>query len=96
MDKAVTNCFIIYFAFFRDLLSDDPSYKMEVKMNPDGGLYVPGLSFVDVNTVEDVNEVMYILDYLKYISCLESKGFIIDLLVSQSDTADNGSIWIKQ
>ena len=29
-------------------------------MNPDGGLYVPGLSFVDVNTVEDVNEVRVI------------------------------------
>ena len=54
----ITVSFIeIYNEMIRDLLSDDPSYKMEVKMNPDGGLYVPGLSFVDVNTVEDVNEV---------------------------------------
>lgn len=44
---------------YRDLLSDDPSYKMEVKMNPDGGLYVPGLSFVEVSTVDDVNEVKW-------------------------------------
>lgn len=54
--KCETNIFNF---FFRDLLSDDPSYKMEVKMNPDGGgLYVPGLSFVEVSTVAHVNEVI--------------------------------------
>ncbi|XP_071177093.1 kinesin-like protein KIFC3 isoform X1 [Mytilus edulis] len=51
----------IYNEMIRDLLSDDPSYKMEVKMNPDGGgLYVPGLSFVEVSTVAHVNEVFSI------------------------------------
>ncbi|CAG2246937.1 KIFC2_3 [Mytilus edulis] len=51
----------IYNEMIRDLLSDDPSYKMEVKMNPEGGgLYVPGLSFVEVSTVAHVNEVFSI------------------------------------
>lgn len=48
----------IYNETIRDLLNDDTANKLEVKMNPDGsGLYVPGLSFVQVETVEDVNEV---------------------------------------
>ena len=50
-----------HYIFFRDLLSDNPSNKMEVKMNPDGGVYVPDLSLVDVNTMEDVNKVRVIL-----------------------------------
>lgn len=43
--------------FFRDLLSGDPSYKMEVKMKSDGGLHVPGLCSEEVKSVEDVNQV---------------------------------------
>lgn len=43
--------------FFRDLLSGDPSYKMEVKMKADGGLHVPGLCSEEVKSVEDVNQV---------------------------------------
>ena len=43
----------------RDLLSEDTSYKMEVKMNPEGGgLHIPGLSYVNVDSVEHVNEVL--------------------------------------
>ncbi|XP_071785181.1 kinesin-like protein KIFC3 isoform X1 [Asterias amurensis] len=48
----------IYNETLRDLLSDDPQVKLEIKMNPDGsGLYVPGLCEIDVTSVEDVNEV---------------------------------------
>lgn len=43
--------------YFRDLLGDDTSYKMEVKMNPDGGYHIPGLCYVSVKSVADVNEV---------------------------------------
>lgn len=41
--------------FFRDLLSGDFLYKMEVKMKLDGGLYVLGLCLEEVKFVEDVN-----------------------------------------
>ena len=45
------------FCVDRDLLSDDTSYKMEVKINPDGGFHIPGLSYYTVTSVTDVNEV---------------------------------------
>ena len=49
---------LVPFIFSRDLLSEDTSYKMEVKMNPEGGgLHIPGLSYVNVDSVEHVNEV---------------------------------------
>ncbi|XP_048752389.2 kinesin-like protein KIFC3 isoform X3 [Ostrea edulis] len=47
----------IYNEMIRDLLSGDPSYKMEVKMNPEGGLHVPGLCSETVKSVDDVNRV---------------------------------------
>ncbi|XP_038070425.1 kinesin-like protein KIFC3 isoform X2 [Patiria miniata] len=48
----------IYNEQLRDLLGDDPQFKLEIKMNPDGsGLYVPGLCEVEVDCVDDVNEV---------------------------------------
>ena len=40
-----------------DLLSGDPSYKMEVKMKSEGGLHVPGLCSEEVKSVDDVNQV---------------------------------------
>ncbi|KAH3772055.1 hypothetical protein DPMN_173387 [Dreissena polymorpha] len=46
----------IYNEMIRDLLGDDVGYKMEVKMNPDGGYHIPGLCYVHVKTVGDVNE----------------------------------------
>ena len=49
---------------FSDLLSDDTSYKMEVKMNPDGGLHIPGLSYVTVSSVQDVNLVRILAGWL--------------------------------
>ncbi|XP_062583545.1 kinesin-like protein KIFC3 isoform X2 [Saccostrea cucullata] len=51
------NVMEIYNEKIRDLLSDDPSYKMEVKMNPEGGLHVPGLCSEEVRSVDDVNQV---------------------------------------
>ncbi|KAL3858961.1 hypothetical protein ACJMK2_009206 [Sinanodonta woodiana] len=50
----------IYNEMIRDLLGDDISFKMEVKMNPEGGLYIPGLSYVKVASVEDVNKVFVV------------------------------------
>ncbi|KAH3724891.1 hypothetical protein DPMN_050718 [Dreissena polymorpha] len=46
----------IYNEMIRDLLGDEVGYKMEVKMNPDGGYHIPGLCYVHVQTVGDVNE----------------------------------------
>ncbi|XP_060596293.1 kinesin-like protein KIFC3 isoform X2 [Ruditapes philippinarum] len=46
----------IYNEMIRDLLGDDTSFKMEVKMNPDGGYHIPGLCYVTVQSVADVNE----------------------------------------
>lgn len=46
----------IYNEMIRDLLGDDTSYKMEVKINPDGGYHIPGLCYVTVQSVADVNE----------------------------------------
>ena len=47
----------IFSLWNRDLLSEDPSYKMEVKINPDGGYHVPGLVYYQVSSVSDVNQV---------------------------------------
>ncbi|XP_022342625.2 uncharacterized protein LOC111136219 isoform X1 [Crassostrea virginica] len=47
----------IYNEMIRDLLSGDPSYKMEVKMKSEGGLHVPGLCSEEVKSVDDVNQV---------------------------------------
>ncbi|XP_077982296.1 kinesin-like protein KIFC3 [Glandiceps talaboti] len=48
----------IYNEMLRDLLSGDPTYKMDIKMNHDGGLYVPGLKYLTVETVDEVNQVL--------------------------------------
>lgn len=50
--------------FFRDLLSGDFLYKMEVKMKLDGGLYVLGLCLEEVKFVEDVNQVGFNNEWL--------------------------------
>ena len=47
----------MYFYFCRDLLSNDPSNKLEVKMGGERGLYVPGLKEIPVENVMDVNKV---------------------------------------
>ena len=47
---------------YRDLLSSDRSdNKMEIKMNPEGGLHVPGLKSIEVHNVDDVNRVCSII-----------------------------------
>lgn len=48
----------IYNEMLRDLLSADPgSYKLDVKMAQDSSLYVPGLTWVDVSSLDDVNRL---------------------------------------
>lgn len=43
--------------YYRDLLSSEPGYKMDIKLNSDGQLHVPGLTCIDVYSVEEVNQV---------------------------------------
>uniref|UniRef100_A0A8B9L4F2 Kinesin-like protein n=1 Tax=Astyanax mexicanus TaxID=7994 RepID=A0A8B9L4F2_ASTMX len=45
--------------FLRNLLGDNPSEKLDIKMCPDGSgqLYVPGLTEFSVESVEDINRV---------------------------------------
>ena len=50
----------IYNEMIRDLLGGDPTSKLEVKMNPEGGVHVPGLTFKEVHCVEDVNDVSWL------------------------------------
>lgn len=48
----------IYNEQIRDLLSDDPTARLEVKQSRVGeGHYVPGLNWIRVENVEDVQEV---------------------------------------
>lgn len=56
----------IYNEMIRDLLGDDPSAKLEIKQGRDG-LFVPGLSEIQVNDVEELNEVkiMLTLEYIR-------------------------------
>ena len=46
----------IYNECVRDLLSFDPTEKLDIKQGPDG-VYVPGLTQVAVSQLEEVNEV---------------------------------------
>ena len=51
----------IYNEMIRDLLSSDPSFKLDIKMKPDGGgLHVPGLSSIEVSCVKDINDLFKI------------------------------------
>ncbi|XP_061102920.1 kinesin-like protein KIFC3 [Conger conger] len=49
----------IYNETLRNLLGDNPSEKLDIKMCPDGSgqLYVPGLTEFAVQSVEDINKV---------------------------------------
>ncbi|CAL8245248.1 unnamed protein product [Lota lota] len=49
----------IYNETLRNLLGDNPSEKLDIKMNPDGSgqLYVPGLTQITVQCPEDINRV---------------------------------------
>ena len=46
----------IYNEMIRDLLGDNPSAKLEVKQGKEG-LYVPGLTEIQVKDVHELNEV---------------------------------------
>ncbi|XP_071813109.1 uncharacterized protein [Apostichopus japonicus] len=50
----------IYNENLRDLLGDNPIAKLDVKLNPEGGLYVPGLTEIEVESANDINEVFQI------------------------------------
>uniref|UniRef100_A0A3Q2E4C1 Kinesin-like protein n=1 Tax=Cyprinodon variegatus TaxID=28743 RepID=A0A3Q2E4C1_CYPVA len=49
----------IYNETLRDLLRDNPTDKLDIKLNPDGSgqLYVPGLTEITVQSPEDINKV---------------------------------------
>ncbi|KAK5611206.1 hypothetical protein CRENBAI_020251, partial [Crenichthys baileyi] len=49
----------IYNETLRDLLRENPTDKLDIKMNPDGSgqLYVPGLTEIVVQSPEDINNV---------------------------------------
>ncbi|XP_062247758.1 kinesin-like protein KIFC3 isoform X5 [Platichthys flesus] len=49
----------IYNETLRDLLGENPTDKLDIKMNPDGSgqLYVPGLTEFPVQSPEDINRV---------------------------------------
>lgn len=60
----------IYNEMIRDLLGHDPSIKLEVKQGRDG-LFVPGLTEIQVGDVDELNEVRKrILLSLKVLSVL--------------------------
>lgn len=44
---------------YRDLLRENPTDKLDIKMNPDGSgqLHVPGLTNFSVQSPEDINRV---------------------------------------
>ncbi|XP_013881005.1 kinesin-like protein KIFC3 isoform X2 [Austrofundulus limnaeus] len=49
----------IYNETLRDLLRENPTEKLDIKLNPDGSgqLYVPGLTEITVQSPEDINKV---------------------------------------
>ncbi|XP_037550723.1 kinesin-like protein KIFC3 [Nematolebias whitei] len=49
----------IYNETLRDLLGENPTEKLDIKLNPDGSgqLYVPGLTEITVKSPEDINKV---------------------------------------
>ena len=46
----------IYNEMLRDLLGDDPSAKLDIRQGTEG-LFVPGLTEIQVNDVDELNEV---------------------------------------
>lgn len=50
----------IYNEMLRDLLSEDPTAKLDIKQGKDG-LFVPGLQEVAVANLQELNEVRKIL-----------------------------------
>jgi phage-related protein len=50
----------IYNEEIRDLLGKDPKAKLELKSNPDKGVYVKGLTNIVVKTVEEIDHVLQV------------------------------------
>ncbi|KAM9861049.1 kinesin-like protein KIFC3 isoform 2-T2 [Aulostomus maculatus] len=57
--KITVNMVEIYNETLRDLLGENPTDKLDIKMNPDGSgqLYVPGLTEITVKSPEDIKRV---------------------------------------
>ncbi|XP_023188654.1 kinesin-like protein KIFC3 isoform X1 [Xiphophorus maculatus] len=57
--RIVVNLVEIYNETLRDLLRQNPTDKLDIKLNPDGSgqLYVPGLTEIAVQSPEDINRV---------------------------------------
>ena len=57
----VTVSFIeIYNDTIRDLLSDDPNTLLDLKENPDGGVYVKGLESVAVENAARIHQCLLV------------------------------------
>lgn len=56
----------------RDLLGHDPSIKLEVKQGRDG-LFVPGLTEIQVGDVDELNEVRKSLKVLSVLFAVTEK-----------------------
>jgi kinesin family protein C2/C3 len=55
----------IYNEMLRDLLSDDPTAKLDIKQGKDG-LFVPGMQEVSVSNLKELNEVRVSTDDVIY------------------------------
>uniref|UniRef100_A0A671UJF8 Kinesin family member C3 n=1 Tax=Sparus aurata TaxID=8175 RepID=A0A671UJF8_SPAAU len=64
----------IYNETLRNLLGENPTDKLDIKMNPDGSgqLYVPGLTEFTVQSPEDINKV-------RTSCCILMGGFLLQL-----------------
>ncbi|XP_034038771.1 kinesin-like protein KIFC3 isoform X2 [Thalassophryne amazonica] len=58
--KIIVSMVEIYNETLRNLLSDDPNEKLDIKLNPDGSgqLYVPGLTEFTVLSADDINQAL--------------------------------------
>ena len=52
----------IYNDMFRDLLGEDPSAKVDIRQGAEG-LFVPGLTEIQVNDLDELNEVSVTVYY---------------------------------
>ncbi|XP_078608342.1 kinesin-like protein KIFC3 isoform X1 [Branchiostoma floridae x Branchiostoma japonicum] len=54
------NVIEIYNEMVRDLLGSDPTEKLDIKLHNEGGLHVPGLTYTQVDSLDDVNDVFQV------------------------------------
>ncbi|KAG7277868.1 hypothetical protein CRUP_001320 [Coryphaenoides rupestris] len=75
----------IYNETLRNLLGDNPSEKLDIKMNPDGSgqLYVPGLTQITVQSPEDINRGSRLREAQCINKSLSALGDVINALRSR-------------